>query len=349
MRIRRWFILLLLVLGSCSTNTPSHKLLQTEPLCIKIHPSSGISALTFTPDGSSLAIGGDRDVKLLENNEWVEKRSFKTAERPITSVAISPDSRLLACGTANRASSAPTVYVWERISGQPVAEFRSGVEHVNCVVFSPDGSKLAVASEDGSIRLYETIKWTLLATISENAKKAQRIVYSPDGKYIAARGHDGSVVVYDAVSGETKAELGGMDGEGRKLAFSPDGAYLASATQLFDYFGNVKEGKIVVWDTINWRMCAELRGHTYSIRALAFHPKGGMLVTAGQVKGCDQVWCWDTSNWKERCGIQFYPRPHCHCNGLCFSPDGKTLVGGTTSENIYIWDWDQVVQLADQE
>ena len=53
------------------------------------------------------------------------------------------------------------------------------------VVFSPDGTRLATASFDGSAKLWDAVSGKELLTLSGHAANVFGVTFSPDGKTIA--------------------------------------------------------------------------------------------------------------------------------------------------------------------
>jgi WD40 repeat protein len=56
---------------------------------------------------------------------------------------------------------------------------------VDSVAFSPDGTALALASDDGSIRLFDTKSWCESKQV-DNSDMTEKIAFSPDGSWLAA-------------------------------------------------------------------------------------------------------------------------------------------------------------------
>jgi WD40 repeat protein len=75
-------------------------------------------------------------------------------------IAFSPDGRLLASGTSADEPSwdmHKTVRVWDLATGLERGPFRGHCNHVHSVAFSPDGARLATASGDGTVLLWDII------------------------------------------------------------------------------------------------------------------------------------------------------------------------------------------------
>ena len=92
--------------------------------------------------------------------------------------------------------------------------------------FSPDGALLAVASEGGSVRIWDPASGRLVGKLGHQTPAAD-LEFSPDGQLIAAIHEDGSVRVWNCSTGSLLFEHR-HEGGGRRALFAASGRTLAT-------------------------------------------------------------------------------------------------------------------------
>lgn len=172
--------------------------------------SAAISQCCFFPGDNNLLISAslDKTVKI-----WATEKTdcIKTLEanNPVLCVAITQDARTIVAGT-----SAGDIYIWRKTDdcwdlGLPEVkvQFQKHQAQINCLVFSPDGTKMVSTASDRTLILWNTSNWTIIHHLKD-ITTINCCVFSGDGQFLFMGGEDGSVKSWHFSQGLFVSKIG---------------------------------------------------------------------------------------------------------------------------------------------
>jgi WD40 repeat protein len=313
----------------------------------------------------------------------------------VSDIALSPDGKYVALSSAMmeyepsyyKQQTTPDVLVWsiDRVKFWQTAYryllserlywtgpdtdvvLRGNTAPVRQIAYNADGSLLASAGLDGTVRLWHMPEGTAYAVLRGHRAAVWDVDFSPDGARLVSAGGDGTLRLWDVRTEESlwtvplgmtievvsfspdgsRIAAAGQDGslwllnaetgellDSRQaptsmwsVAFSPDGKMLAT--------GDV-DNQVVVWDVIPETPTAVqrqvLRGHTGPVYDTVFSPNGELIASASSDH---TVRLWDAQTGTE---IALLEDHTASVYGVAFSPDGRLLASGSWDRTARLWD-----------
>ena len=213
-------------------------------------------------------------------------------------------------------------YLW-RQSDSSAATLHGHEDSVTAVACFADGTRVASASRDGSVRIWDLLTGKEVMTLLGHEGGFEALAISPEGAYIAAGGHDRTIQLWDVATGEVAGTLPGHQRTVTTLAFSPTGECLASGGQ---------DDQLIIWDLAAHTARVTLTGHTDEVICAAFSPDGQTIVSGA---ADNTVRFWDKNTGAQ---IMVLRGHAARVTAVAFSPNGTRLLTGGWDRTIRVWD-----------
>ncbi len=186
----------------------------------------------------------------------------------------------------------------------------------------PDGRRLATASHDQTVKVWDTQTGECLVTLQGN-DQMWTVLWMPDRRTLASTSSEGLLQLWDTETGKCLRVIRAHNSTIWALISHPTRPFVATGSE---------EQNVKFWSTETWDCLGTLQGYDNGILTLALSPDGQTLAVGAQ----DQtVRFWDlktrtcTKIWRDRTNCTWQVDWH---------PQGQKLAVGALDGSFHIWD-----------
>ena len=205
----------------------------------------------------------------------------------------------------------------------PLVTFVGHRSSVRNAAFSPDGTRVVTASDDGTARIWNVSTEKPVTLPLQHQGPVTAVAFSPDGKRVVTASNDNTARLWDASSGKRVAPPLEHQGIVYDVTFSPDGTRVVTA---------ISDNTARIWDVRTGQPVTAPLLHEGPVVAATFSADGMKVVTASRDMTA-RVWNATTGQ-----PVTEPLRHRDQINAATFSPDGTKVVTASRDKTACVWD-----------
>jgi serine/threonine-protein kinase len=290
---------------------------ETEALTTLLEASSPATVLRWSPDGRFLAAGlQDGQIALWAVDNLANPTLLTGHQQRITDLAWSPTDPSLFASSSND----DTGRLWQIGDDGMVTEqaiFSGMATNVDTVLWSPDGSKLALHSSFGTLAMW----WDVVSGINLDRRiNVNSVAWFPDSSRIALA--VGSNIEVRTAEGSSDFTLAGHTATVRRMAWSPANPnWLLSVSD---------DETMRLWDVNGRSAIQQFRGHTEPIDLVQWSPDGSLILSSDLAT----VRLWQADSGEEQSQLP----GHFQTSAINWVNDSQLLTLGGSDNLVRMWD-----------
>ncbi len=283
----------------------------------QVYGLGDLSAATVSPDQRHLATAGPSAAYLWDFATGTLRHRLQEHGAPVTTLAFSPDSRLLVTGTRFG-----DIGVWSSEEGLVRRIFAGHRNEITALRFSPDGQRILSSSADNSTALWSVDSGELLRRVAVPGSFVNDAVFTPDGtRFVTADGFPSNAVrLWDPESGLALRQFEGHEGAALALAFLPDGRLATGG----------EDRTVRLWNLDTGELTRTLEGARGGVEHLAVVSDGPLLLAGSHDQ---RVLAWDTTT-----GNALHVWATDHLASLAWVPGTKSALTATSNLRVRVVD-----------
>ena len=220
--------------------------------------TDGVKTIAFNRDGDKIvSASNDKTIRIWDVKSGKQIGVLLT-EHWLNSVAFSPDGEHI----VSTEKYGDDVIIWNTKNGESIVLpfiLKGHTDDVNSVAFNPGGEKLVSASDDETIRIWDTTSGKQIGIpLTGHRNWVNSVTFNRDGDKIISASNDKTIRIWDAKSGKQIGEpLTGHTDRVKSVTFCPNGDKIISASS---------DKTIRIWDAKSGKQIGEsINGDDFAI------------------------------------------------------------------------------------
>jgi WD40 repeat protein len=294
-----------------------------------------ISAIAYSPDGSTLAVSGFREVLLYDTTNFELKARLVGKAHRIESLTYTTDGKILGIAGGSPAQFGE-VQLWDTATNTLIKAMRSSYDTVYGLSFSPDASRVAFGCSDKTVRVLSVEDEKELIKFDNHSDWVFGTVFSTEGTHFVSCGRDTALKLVEVDTGSFVDDINSSNkgyGEINTIARHPTKDQVLSAGEdriprLYKIFREIRRD---VGNT-DFNLIQAYEAQSGSIEGVAFSADGSRFATGN---GGGEARIYNVEDGKRLASMQ---SDAVSVFAVSFHPEGTQLATGGFDGKIRIFD-----------
>ena len=159
-----------------------------------------VSAMAYSPDGSTLAVSGVNEVLLYDSKSFELKARLVGKARRIQSIVYADGGKILGIAGGSPAQFGE-VQLWDTATNKLIKSIRSTYDTIYGLSFSPDASRIAFGTSDKTVRVISITDEKELVRFDNHGDWVFGTVFSTDGSHFVSCSRDTALKLVEVDTG----------------------------------------------------------------------------------------------------------------------------------------------------
>lgn len=284
---------------------------------------ASLKCCTFHSKSNLLIVGfGNGEFRLYEMPSFTLIQQLSMGSNGVSTITVNPSGEWIAFGSQSMGQL--LVYEWQ--SESYILRQQGHFDSMNALAYSPDGSRIVTASEDGKIKIWDIVSGFCLATFDEHQSSVTGVAFAKRGQVMFSSSLDGTVRAWDLIRFRNFRTFTSTSRiQFSSVAVDPSGEIVAA--------GSLDNFDIQIWSVQTSQLLDQLSGHEGPISYLSFGSEANAKLASASWDKTVRVWdIFGRSQASEPFDLTS------ECLALSMRPDSKEFAVSTMDGKISFFD-----------
>lgn len=287
------------------------------------HCDALVKCCTFHPNSNLFIVGfGNGEFRLYELPSFTLIQQLSMGSNGVSTISINESGEWIAFGSKTLGQL--LVYEWK--SESYILRQQGHFDSMNALSYSPDGSRIVTASDDGKIKIWDIVSGFCLATFDEHQSSVTDIAFAKKGQVMFSSSLDGTVRAWDLIRFRNFRTFTSTSRiQFSSVAVDPSGEIVVA--------GSLDNFDIQIWSVQTSQLLDQLSGHGGPISCLSFGLEVNAKLASASWDKTVRVWdIFGRSQASEPFDLTS------ECLSLAMRPDSKEVAVSTMDGKVSFFD-----------